>query len=45
VSAFVNNVTDKHFRVYDLDNSATLGSSQATYTHPRWFGGTFTYRY
>jgi len=45
VSVFANNVTDKHYRVYDLDNSPTLGSSQATYTHPRWFGGTFTYRY
>jgi len=42
---FVNNVTDKYYRVYDLDNSPTMGSAQATYAHPRWFGGSLTYRY
>jgi|AraplaMF_Col_mMF_1032025.scaffolds.fasta_scaffold00002_291 iron complex outermembrane receptor protein len=42
---FVNNVTGKRYRVYDLDNSLSLGSAQATYTRPRWFGGTLTYKF
>lgn len=44
-SLFVNNVTNKHYRVYDLDNSAIFGSAQATFARPRWIGGGITYKY
>jgi iron complex outermembrane receptor protein len=44
-SVFVNNVTDKRYRVYDLDNTAIFGSAQATYAHPRWVGGSISYRF
>lgn len=44
LTAFVNNVTDKRFRVYDLDNSLSLGSAQATFARPRWAGVTFGWK-
>ncbi|WJT01018.1 TonB-dependent receptor [Novosphingobium humi] len=44
ITAFVNNVTNKRFRVYDLDNSLSLGSAQATFARPRWMGVTFGWK-
>jgi iron complex outermembrane receptor protein len=44
VSAWVKNLTDKYYRVYNLDLSA-LGFNQGVYGPPRTFGGTFTYRW
>lgn len=40
---FVNNVTDKAYRLYDLDLGNALGLANQTYARPRWFGGTLTY--
>ena len=42
---FVNNVTDKDYRLYNLDVSSAGGIDQATYARPRWFGGSLTYTY
>jgi iron complex outermembrane recepter protein len=44
IAYFVNNVTNKYYRVYDLDNSASLGSAQATYAKPRWMGVTLGWK-
>ena len=41
---FVNNVTDKHYRIYGVDDSS-IGFEQSNFAPPRWFGGTFTYRF
>ena len=38
-SFFVNNVTDKDYRIYNMDVSSAGGIDQATYARPRWFGG------
>ncbi|WP_084582283.1 TonB-dependent receptor [Sphingomonas azotifigens] len=45
VAGFVNNLTDRRYRVYDLDNSGSLGSAQATYARPRWIGGSLGWKY
>jgi iron complex outermembrane receptor protein len=43
---FINNVTDKWYRVYNLDLSLSpLGDVNQTYARPRTFGGSLTYRY
>ncbi|MDE2301876.1 MAG: TonB-dependent receptor [Sphingomonadales bacterium] len=44
LTGFINNVTNKYYRVYDLDNSLSLGSAQATFAHPRWMGLTFGWK-
>lgn len=41
---FVNNITDKQYRVYDLDNSLSVGSAQATFAKPRWMGVTLAWK-
>lgn len=41
----INNVTNKRYRVYVIDNSSLEGSYNSTYALPRWFGATFTARY
>jgi iron complex outermembrane receptor protein len=41
---FVNNLTDKEYRLYNLDLSGPFGNTQQTYARPRWFGGSLTYR-
>ena len=41
---FVNNVTDRQYRVYNLDLSGPFGFTQQTFGRPRWFGGSLTYR-
>jgi iron complex outermembrane receptor protein len=45
VAAFVNNVTDREYRVYNLDLSSTFGFSQQTFARPRWFGGSVKYNF
>lgn len=44
-AVFVNNLTDKEYRLYNLDLSTALGLSQQTYARPRWFGASVGYRY
>jgi iron complex outermembrane recepter protein len=44
VAAWVKNLADKYYRVYNLDLSA-LGFNQGVYGPPRTFGGTFSYRW
>ena len=41
---FVNNVTDRIYRIYAVDDSG-LGFEQSNFAPPRWFGGTLTYRF
>ena len=45
VAAFANNITNKQYRVYNLDLSTALGISQQTFARPRWIGGSVTYTY
>ena len=45
VAAFVNNVTDRYYRVFDFDNSSTMGSGEGSFAPPRWYGGQVTYRF
>ena len=42
---FINNVTDKKYRVYVIDNSGLQGTYNSTFAQPRWVGGTLTLRY
>jgi iron complex outermembrane recepter protein len=41
----VRNLTDKWYRVYNLDLSATLGSNQSVYAPPRLWSFTVAYRW
>ncbi|ABQ70956.1 ligand-gated channel protein [Rhizorhabdus wittichii DC-6] len=41
---FVNNLTDRKYRLYTLDLSGPFGFTQQNYARPRWFGGSLTYR-
>jgi iron complex outermembrane receptor protein len=41
---FVNNLTDRKYRLYNLDLSGPFGITQQTFARPRWFGGSLTYR-
>ena len=45
VAAFVNNVTNNWYRVYNLDLSGLLGSSNQTYARPRTWGASVTVKY
>lgn len=45
VAFFVNNLTDKWYRVYNLDLGAALSVANQTYARPRWFGGSISYRW
>ena len=45
VAGFVNNVTDKQYRIYNLDLSGLLGASNQTYAKPRTWGASVTVRY
>lgn len=45
VAGFVNNLTDKEYRIYNLDLSTSFGSSQQTFARPRWFGGSVKYSF
>ena len=44
VSAWVKNLADREYRIYNLDLSA-LGFNQGVYAPPRTFGATFKYRW
>ncbi len=40
---FVKNVTDKAYRVYNLDLANSFGFDQSVYAPPRWFGVSLKY--
>jgi iron complex outermembrane receptor protein len=44
IAAWVKNVGDEQYRLYNLD-LGLLGISQEVYAPPRWYGGTITYRF
>jgi iron complex outermembrane receptor protein len=41
---FINNVSNKYYRVYNGDISSSFGFTQQAYAPPRWFGGSLTLR-
>ncbi len=43
-AVFVNNLTDKTYRIYNLDLTNPIGLTQSTFARPRWIGGSLTYR-
>ena len=45
LAAFVNNVTDKQYRIYNLDLSGLIGATNQTYAKPRTWGASVTVRY
>ena len=45
VAAFVNNLTDRWYRIYNLDLSGLLGATNQTYAKPRTWGASLTVRY
>lgn len=44
LAAFVTNLTDKRYKLYNLDLSGPFGFTQQTYARPRWFGASVTRR-
>lgn len=44
LAGFVSNLTDKEYRLYNLDLSGPFGFTQQTYARPRWFGASITRR-
>lgn len=44
IAAFVTNLTDKEYKLYNLDLSGPFGFTQQTYARPRWFGASVTRR-
>ncbi|KQY66603.1 MULTISPECIES: TonB-dependent receptor [unclassified Sphingomonas] len=45
IAAFVNNLTDKEYRIYNLDLGASFGFANQSYARPRWFGGSVGYSF
>jgi iron complex outermembrane receptor protein len=45
VAVFANNITDKEYRIYNLDLGAALGLSNQAFARPRWIGGSATYNF
>ena len=45
IAGFLNNVTDKIYRIYNLDLSGLLGSSNQTFARPRTWGISLTAKY
>ncbi len=45
LAAFVNNLTDKEYRIYNLDLGASFGFANQAYARPRWFGGSVGYSF
>ncbi|MDE2494329.1 MAG: TonB-dependent receptor [Alphaproteobacteria bacterium] len=45
LSAFVNNVTDQAYRIYNLDLSGLLTFNQGVFAPPRWYGVTLRYNF
>lgn len=43
LALFVNNVTDKAYRIANIDGSSFLGQTQQTFAPPRWIGGSLTW--
>ena len=43
--AYVRNLADKQYRVYNLDLSGFLGINQSVYATPRTYGASVTYRW
>jgi len=43
-AVFANNITNRRYRVYDLDLSLGLGDANQSFARPRWIGGSVTYR-
>ena len=44
LAGFVSNLTDKEYKLYNLDLSGPFGFTQQTYARPRWFGASITRR-
>jgi len=44
-AAFINNVTDARYRIYNLDLSGLLGIVNQTYARPKTYGASLTYRF
>ena len=44
-TAYVNNLADRYYRIYNLDISGFLGIDQNVYGAPRTFGATFRYQW
>jgi iron complex outermembrane recepter protein len=45
LALFVNNLTDRKYRIYNLDlASSGLGITNQTFARPRWWGGSITYK-
>ena len=42
---FVNNVADTEYRVYTFDFTGPAGLNQQFFGPPRWYGGSFTYKF
>jgi iron complex outermembrane receptor protein len=45
VSAYVKNLADERYRIYNLDLAAFLGINQSVYGAPRQYGASVTYRW
>lgn len=45
LAGFVNNLTNKRYRVYNLDLSANFGSVDQTFARPRTWGASFTAKF
>jgi iron complex outermembrane recepter protein len=44
-TAYVDNLADRYYRIYNLDLSGFLGIDQSVYGPPRTFGATFRYQW
>ncbi|HKR87606.1 MAG TPA: TonB-dependent receptor, partial [Phenylobacterium sp.] len=44
-AVFVNNVTNRYYRVYNLDLASAFGMTQQTFARPRWYGVSASYRF
>jgi iron complex outermembrane receptor protein len=45
LAAFANNVTNRYYRIYNLDLSGLLGATEQVYAKPRTWGVSVTVRY
>ena len=45
LTAYVNNLADRYYRIYNLDLAGFLGIDQSVYGAPRTFGATFRYQW
>jgi iron complex outermembrane receptor protein len=44
-AVFVNNLTDREYRIGNADASGFIGDAQQTFAPPRWIGGSVTVRF